>query len=731
MRGCPSTKWARVAVLVLLAFGVAACTPARREVRTDIVRRVRFEGNGGAFSGQNDLQLRTPMEQRQSPPLTLTWPFMYWTEPVPLSVDTLATDARRLEVWYAEHGWFDARVLGWEVRRLRLRSDDRAGVVDVIGHVATGTPSSLREVVVDTTGSRGSRTVIDAAMRRAPLEPGDPFTLDAVEATRAAIIEEAQDNTFAYARVDLAVDAFPESTDVDVRITVEPGISARFGEVRVHGLERIDPELVRNALGFESGEAFRLSVLRGAQQRLFETKLFALVDIQPDLSDPTLEDVPIDVTLTEAKFRRIRAGAGVVFDYYTVGPRANVELRDLRLFGSDVQLEAEAAAGAIIGVVQEDDGNGADVVVTGLGSLRLNDPWLAKGRLGLTAGALFQQDVQFGSLPYWQIASDVGIRYRFSRYTTLTAGPRFEFFRYLQPSEATLDAARLQFGGDFNGASYRLLSFDAGVAVDYRDDPLTTRRGSYWRFNVRQSIPIPPIVPEGDGTTRDPGFLYTKADAEVRGYWPVRLSKRQTSFPLVLAGRLHGVAVVPWKQDAALPYPDLAFLGGPNSLRGFRSNQVGPYDCICSYTEGRPNPQHNNGQEYVVDRTYLPRGGSFALEAMGELRYDWAYGLSFAVFGDVGILSRQWSDISLDAIRGGAGVGVRYGSPVGPIRLDIGLRPTFPEDAGAASYIGCNPVDRLPRGYDLFTSGRRVRETLDERQFPLAVNLFLAIGEAF
>lgn len=726
----PSSTRLRRVLFVLLAI-LAACTPARKEVRTDIVRRLRFEGNGGLLSGHNDLQLRTPMEQRQSPPLTFTWPFMYLTAPSPLSLDTLHTDARRLEVWYAEHGWFDAQVLGWEIRRARVHSDKRAGVVDVLGHVATGPQSMVRTIDVRGHGKKSSEVVIQAAMRGAPLKTDTPFDLDTVHETQRLVVDELEDNTFAYATTELTVDAYPDQNVVDITLDVHPGISTRFGEVRIHGLTRVQESVVRDALSFRTGESFRISVLRTSQQRLFETKLFSLVDVKPDLSDPKLADVPIDITLTEARFRRIRAGAGVVFDYYTVGPRANLEFRDLRLFGSDLQLEAKAGAGAIIGVVQEGENQGSNVVVTGLGSLRLEDPWLVNGRLGVTTGATFNQDVQFGTLPFWSIDADFGLRYRFSRYTTLTGGPRFQYFRYLQPSDATIEAARLQFGGDFNGTTYRLLSIDAAIAVDYRDDPITTRRGSYWRLHARQSVPIPPIGPVATDGPADPGFLYTKVEAEVRAFWPIKLSRRQSNFPFVLAARGHGTAVVPWAKDAALPYPELAFLGGPNSLRGFRSNQVGPYDCICSYKDGRPNPQSNNGQAYQVDRTYLPRGGAFAIEAELEVRYDWAYNISFAVFGDVGLLTRDWKDLSLASFRGSGGVGVRYASPVGPVRLDVGMRPVYPEDRAASSYIGCNPIDRLPRGYDVLTAGRAAREQLGDRTFPMALNLFLAIGQAF
>ena len=100
-------------------IGVMACSPARREAQTDIVRSVRFEGNGGALSGHNDYQLSAQMEQQSSDFGILVWPLMYWAQPTVLDYRLLNRDAYRLEVWYANHGWFDATVDGFSVSTVR------------------------------------------------------------------------------------------------------------------------------------------------------------------------------------------------------------------------------------------------------------------------------------------------------------------------------------------------------------------------------------------------------------------------------------------------------------------------------------------------------------------------------------------------------------------------------------------------------------------------------------
>lgn len=727
----------------------------------DLVRRVRFEGNGGLLSGHNNYQLRQAVSQQSSPALALTWPFTYFVTPSRLNLDTIRADGRRVEVWYAHNGYFDASFHGWEIRRVRARGERRAGVVDLIGHLDPGPTSHLAKVEVEGDLGPAARTVVAAARRAQPLVEGDLFQLGAVQASQEAIRSRLQDNGFAYAHVDQRVVVHPDRREVDVTLQVDPGPISVFGDVEVRGLERVSSRDVQGLLDFAPGDTFSLAAIRESQRRLFDTGLFSVVNLdvapcararaawvrrgdpeEPPPRCPALDrgvdgeaeegravpDVaPIRLELNEGRFRRVRVGGGAEFDYFTLQPRLNLSFRDLWLGGSRLQMRVDGGVGAIVGVVRDDEGR-APLLPTGRARLRFDYPWLMNSKLGITAGLGFEQDAQFGTLPFQEVRGDVGLRYRFTRSVSLSFGPTARYFSYLQPSQETLTAARLSFGGDFSSATYRLLTLDGLLVADWRDDPMFTRRGSYWSLGGRQSIPLP--IDDGEGGS-DPGFLYTKVEAEVRAWRPVRLSRKQQRMPLVLAGRLHGALLLPWRQGAALPYPDLAFLGGPNNLRGFRANQAGPYDCVCSYRPERPNPQHANGRPYQLVRTYLPRGGALALDAVGEARFDVGMGLSLAAFGDVGLLSGRVENVSGRDLRYGGGVGLRYATPIGPIRVDVGLRPLFPEDRGAASYINCNPIDRLPRGFDLWSGGRNARLNLNERSLPLAINLFLAIGEAF
>lgn len=719
-------------------------------MQSDIVRNIRFDGNAGWLSDQNDLQLRAPMEQHESPPLTFNFPFMYFTQPVPLDVETLEADGRRIAVWYAHHGWFDARFLGWEVQRVRDRRNGLAGVVDIVGHVEPNEPSVVRKIGAEPEAgvrfTAADRTLWTSVEVRAAIKKGDAFNLESVRDTQRQLLEAFRNHGYAYAKINLTIDAFPEEHTVDITFSVDPGKVATFGPLTITGETAIAEETILDTLMFTPADPdhpevpptkFGELALTETQQRLYETGLFSMVNLKPDLSDPAQGPVPITLEVRDAKFRRVRVGGGVEFDYFLLRPQATMEYRDVNVAGSGLQLETKVTGGAVIGVVNQASG-GTPTFFIGSGRIRFDYPWLLHRKLGISAGAYVNNDLQFGALPYWSLGADLGLRYSFTRKLYINLGPRFEYFQYYNLTSAEQAAAQLQFGTGWTSNNYRLLSLDAGIRYDRRDNILSPHNGSYWAMDLRQSLPIPNFAGEG----LDGSFLYTRVDAEVRAWTSFRTSAERR-LPFVLGARAHTRLLVPWRTlDDVLPYPDKAFLGGPNSMRGFRTNQVGPYDLACSYDGGRPTPMHNNGTDYNVSRTYLPKGGALAIEGSTELRYEWKYGLTFAMFGDLGLLAGTVKDITQptnvvvrDMLRYSAGVGLRYATPIGPIRIDLGLRPLFAEDlSGPASTPGsCNTIDIRSRPYDLISAGRRntLWNGIDSKAPPLAINLFLAIGEAF
>lgn len=704
---------------------LGACTPARREVQGNIVRSIHFDGNGSFFSGNNDYQLQGAMEQDDSSFGIATFPLNYLARPAVLDRTVLARDAYRLETWYAEHGWFDARFEGWEVHQIRRQSFKRAGMVRVLGHVDPGRPSLIREFIIDGADSAATRVFTSSIQRTGSIQKGGQFDLETVEYTRDELLTLFRNNGYPYASVTTEVAAYPEDYVADVIFHVNAGIPARLGAIEVVGAEAVDPEVVLETLPFRQGDPYDAKKLRSGQQRLFALGTYAIVNIEPDLSDPELAEVPVTVRLTETRFQTVRLGGGAEYNAPQLTPRIAAQYRHVNLFERLLQFELGGTLGYRFapGGEQIDDTPWNFDVKAGLSTPRLAGP-----RWGLSADVSVVQETLPNQYTYINPKASLRLIHRFTDAVSVDLGPTAQYYRIVSDDNGGL-LARSLFGADFSGA-YRLSTFDIGFTADWRDDPLNTTRGTYYRASARQAFPL-----LGSGTEGQT-YVFTELGGEARTYRRVRTS----GSPFTIALRARGRVMLSESKNedgtsVSIPYPERIFQGGSADLRGFRLNQVGPYETVCTYsanpTPGRvANPFENTpNADSEVSRRHLPVGGEADALLSGEIRFPLPYGLSFVPFLDTGLLAPTVQEISPNQIRVAGGVGVRYNSVVGPIRVDLGFRPLYAEDRAASAVFGCEGLDAQPRGFDLLSGfGGQVG---DSRTVPFAINLIVTIGHAF
>ncbi len=557
------------------------------------------------------------------------------------------------------------------------------------------------------------------------------FDLDAVDAVERETLANLQNHSYAYASVTSRMTALPQEFVADVTFLLSPGITSTFGPIVIEGNEKVKTKYIEENLRIEEGDTYDRSELERTQRALFGMGTFSVVSIEPDLTDPENAAVPIRIRVTESRFRTLRLGGGLTFDGVEVTPRASARFIHSNLLGELIRLEL----GAIVGLTYPADevpsapdgflalfaGEVAPVPTWDL-TASIQYPRLAGPKWGIELRGRHRRDEQAGLWLFENPEADLSVTYKPHPGLLIRFGPHYELYRYLLETADTALFARTLFGASFTNP-YTLTALDQQIIADVRDDPLFTTRGWYGAVFTREVIPL-----------REDSYAFLLADVEGRFYSP--LGRFAGDLPFVGAVRLHAKYLYPF-EGRALPYPELAFLGGSNSLRGFRTNQVGPYDTLCTYpyehglveADGIASTAVREGTdaESKVTHYHLPHGGQAALDGSLEIRYDWAYGLSFATFADVGWLAENINRSGVQDIRWNAGVGTRYRSPVGPIRLDLAFRPLYPEDDGPAEVIGCDPADVEPRYYDIFSlfggygAGRP----------PVAMLIFLAIGEAF
>lgn len=696
------------ALVWLVLIGLVACVPARRRVAGDIVRNVHFTGNGGLFSGQNDLQLRRPMEQQSSAFGLMIWPLKYLVEPKTYVPEQLTRDAYRLEVWYAHHGYLDAKVIGWTTRRVRDRKARRAGIVDIRGHVEPGEASLVRklEVVGVTPGTRPYANLIE---RTGFQQPGKVFLLASAETDRTNLEVQLKNANYAYAEVDLRVDAHPESRAVDVALHMDPGEQCTIGPITIEGNEAVATKLIQQNLRIQEGQPYRIKDLAAAQSRLFGMQTFSLVTVKPDLSDPTVKAVPIKVEVTENRFRSLQFGIGLrTQNILNWEPHVSTRFRHTHLFHQLIRAELYAKVGLSGYSPSPKIANQIFPVWRFSGTLtypRIFGQRVAQ-QVQVEVERAFDQALALHDNP----EVDVRTIWRPSDPLVIQFGPHFEYVSYVD--RTLLDNARRFYGPEFDG-SYLLTSFDTSLTVDWRDDPLSAKRGSFFNGTLRYAFPFI--------TADDYHFLAFSGDW--RYFLPVRIGD---DVPITFATRVHGKVLFPIGDDG-IPYAEKLFLGGSANMRGFPSRGMGPYQTLVTQ-------RTNDAGETLTTVSYLPNGGTFGIVLEEELRYHTGFGLTYAAFVDAGTLSNPWGSLTgevpepfvvglLEGFRVAGGLGLRYGSPIGPIRFDLAVRPRYPEDDCPANYPSCRLGSRLQRRLDLI-------RTFDADAKGPGVMLFFAFGEA-
>ena len=193
---------------------------------------------------------------------------------------------------------------------------------------------------------------------------------------------------------------------------------------------------------------------------------------------------------------------------------------------------------------------------------------------------------------------------------------RVHVFNVINPGEVSRE-----FG------NYAVAGPSSSVVNDTRDDPLEPHRGHFLSADVEYSD------------------KRLGGDTFVKGFVQASAFERLTSRLVLAVNARFGLArTIGLEESIFLPRAERFYAGGDYSLRGFSLDSV------------------------------LPSGGNAVVLGSAELRVDAGRYLAAAVFSDVGNVYPLVSDLDLRDLRYTAGVGLRYKSALGPLRVDWGYK---------------------------------------------------------
>lgn len=587
--------------------------------------------------------------------------FLGLSEPTWLDRDQLDTDAYRIEIYYANQGYFDARFLGWELRYL---SPERKALqrVRAVGHVMEGVPSRLQENVVLVGVEKLGEPLQRRLRQVVSMREGDIFTLEGYQSTLANIRTTLLDRSYAYAEVTGNVQVHADEHTVDVQVAVVTGPASRFGAITIDGLDKVPESIVRKLLDVVEGEPFSAPAIARTRARLYSLRVFGVVDIVPDLSDPTSPRVPIRIEVKEARFRELRAGPLVEAETGKVAVLAQATYSDQNLGGRlwRTEHEARAGVGAVVdSLLAVPSIRPADIkpVVDLKSTLEL--PHLFGGDWS----QLNEGRIEVGLEPaYSYFASSFAPSAVYTGFEKLriSVGYRIRYFDYFDYGPNLKEAVEdSPLGRDLTDP-YTISMLEQRIVYDGRNDPVNTTRGWYWSVALSEAG----VFDEGD-------FSFLRAIGEVRTYRGV-MSLFGWDPDAVVAGRLGGGIIVPYGSAATgaqpvAPYAELLYLGGSNTVRGWAANRLGPYVDVLPCEKEPPGT-------CTTLETQMPAGGSLQLYGNLEIRKGLPLGLTGVVFLDAGRVWDRIDEFSFPTIQYTVGAGLRYATPIGPIRLDVGYR---------------------------------------------------------
>lgn len=457
----------------------------------------------------------------------------------------------------------------------------------------------------------------DAAMLRAavPIQSGEPLDNDRIVAARDSLDIALGENGYAFAKVgapDLVVDHARQ--EGDLTIATEPGGKFRFRAVVSQNPGFLSSRHLADIARFDPGDLYRRSEQEDLKRAILATGLVSAVTVTPRAAVPPAApgqsgEVALDVALTPGPLRTI---AGLVGYESGDGLRAEASWEHRNFFPPEGMLRLRGIAGTreqLVGTtVRWNNWHGRDQVLT----LDLYGNTVNRDAYG---------------------ARTVAFTATFEKLTTLFFQKPWSWSVGLQ-ALASGERESTVAGQSVPRNTYYIVALPLRGQFDRSDSLLDPTRG--WRAALA-------VSPELSKQLKGAQTRYVRAQFDLSGYVPARKG-------VVLAARAR-VGTMPGAPLADIAPSRRFYAGGGGSVRGYGYQEIGPRNAVGD-----------------------PSGGRSLVEFSAEARIDtglFGDALQIVPFLDAGTVSESITP-TLKDIQYGAGLGLRYKTGFGPLRLDIG-----------------------------------------------------------
>jgi outer membrane protein insertion porin family len=576
------------------------------------VHDIKFEGND-AFS---DSTLRGIMQTKTG------WILSFITGAGNLNKDVLRADAERLTAWYYDHGYVTVKVDEPTVTR------DEGGLVVAV-KIEEGEQFKVGKV--DIAGKDVPRRTAET-LTALKTKSGEVFEASTLRDDVQLLTDRMSEDGFAFAQIDPQTFVNPDAKTVDVTFQVERGSPVTVERIDVTGNTKTRDYVVRREMKLQEGELFSGTKLRKSREALQRLGFFQEVNVttRKGTADDKM-DVVVDVK--EAQTGAFSAGAG---------------------FSSADQLLFNAR-------IQENNlfGRGQRLVLNGdIGSIRRNiilsftEPYFRGTPLTVGLDA-FSWKLRFDEFTREGTGASVNFTYPVTAlgYDSLWGFPLEEV---RVGASYRLEDAKISQLGLLATKSIRL---EEGSNIISSVTPRLTRNTLNHAFDpTAGSVQDASIELAGLG-----GERFVKAEAHGRWFYTFLHAKEWGDFTYSLGTSLGYGFGTEGVGGNELPLFERYFPGGIDTIRGFESRTLGPRE------------DRKNRFGTVIGTT--PVGGSTEFILNDEVIFPIVpgIGLKGVVFVDAGNAYTADQVFSIDETRVSSGAGVRWLSPLGPLRVELGI----------------------------------------------------------
>lgn len=538
------------------------------------------------------------------------------------------TDIERVKYFYKTKGYLQINVS----RPIVTVSEDKRWLF-ISFRVTEGPKFDVNKIFFE-----GELLFSDQEMRdKMVLKEGETYSEDTMQKDLRMLTELYQDEGYAFANVIRTLQIVPGENKVDIHFSFEKGKIVHFGKITVHGNTQTRDKVIRRELLIREGAKFSGSSLRKSKENInrlgfFDPEQIIFNQVAVKGHDDVLD---IDISVKEKSTGEFRFGAG----YSTASAgfiQTSIMKHNFRGLGQDLSATVNWAKNE-----REYD--------LGFTEPYLFDTlWTAGGDLYLSKNELYKE--QEGYVDNKK-GFDARLGYPIMEYARLFLIYKLDYKKIDLVYNDGLAVNPLIDTSIENGPAS---SLSLRLEYDRRDNRWDPTGGFYGSLGFGYT---------GVGGSK----IWSRSDLDLR-YFKAVVSD------LVFRSRIQSSQIYE-RSGHPVPYSEKFTLGGPKTLRGFDYGAVGPSTTLVA-KDYRGQIIYSDKEKTKPLLSTYNLGGLFSIVGSIELEYPLVKeaGVKLATFVDTGNIFNHWiGENGNYRMRTDWGFGIRWFSPVGPLRFEWGF----------------------------------------------------------